>query len=133
MAKKKVTETDIVRAVDRLRSRLDQAFTEILPIRTFTRTRYMTYVRGIVPYGERPRDSVDSCRRFLRRQLVHAFQSHTRWALTLQGEAVNPRMPNEEWSLCRNAGLSRIMAELEASGEIEYRPIPYGSVEPTLT
>jgi hypothetical protein len=85
------------------------------------RPQYLLFIRGTIPRGERLRRSPGHCRASLKRLLASEFYSSLYTALR--------RDPNNTvfWSDWRRfyiaGGLNQLIAELEASGVVEYREV----------
>ena len=77
--------------------------------------RWLLFVRGVVPTGERVRNSSSACRNALRRLLRRAIQT-----------PLCDRLVGHRWQAYREhlrKPIDIIIAELEQSGAVEYRAI----------
>ena len=104
-----------------VRELLNAALRSFVPDTTNPRynpQRYMLYVQGVVPWGERTRSSPAACRNALRRMLRRYMHD----AIYSPRRRINS-MTWDEWRRYLNFPINTVIKELETSGAVEYRLI----------
>lgn len=108
---------------DLMRPHLEGVLDRIQSTNTVARDRpqYLLFIRGSVPKGERLRRKPSDCRAALKRLLASEF--HSSLYLALRRDPNNTVFWSDWRRLYIGGGLNQLIAELEASGVVEYRDV----------